>query len=63
MTDQEKIIDALDQAGNVLAEYVEPGNARSAEQTIGRLISVLDNQDLAAAVERLKSGFGLRLVK
>jgi hypothetical protein len=31
--------------------------------TINRLIEVLDNQDLAAAISRLEKGYGLRLVK
>jgi hypothetical protein len=31
--------------------------------TINRLIEVLDNQELAAAITRLEKGYGLRLVK
>ena len=62
MTDQQKLIDALDKAALIIAEHIEPGHARGPEQTINRLIQLLDSQDLAAAVERLKSGFGLRVV-
>jgi hypothetical protein len=33
------------------------------EQTIDRLIAVLDTQDVAGATKRLKAGFGLKVVK
>ena len=56
MNDQQKLIDAVDKAAFIIAEHIEP-------QTINRLIEVLDNQDVAPAVERLKSGFGLKVVK
>ena len=34
-------------AGQILGEYIEPG-PRDAEETLSRLIAVLDNQDLRA---------------
>jgi len=34
-----------------------------ADETIARLIAILDRQDLAAAMDRLESGHGLRVVK
>jgi hypothetical protein len=42
---------------------LEAGRARDAEQTVNRLIAVLDNRDVAGAIERLKKGVGLRVVK
>jgi hypothetical protein len=62
MTDQELLISTLRKAGQILGEYLEPG-PRDAAQTLSRLIAVLDNQDLARAIERLKKGHGLRVVK
>jgi hypothetical protein len=62
-TDQQRITRALRQAGVVIAEYLDPDNPRDAEATVDRLIGLLDTQELAAAKERLESGFGLRLVK
>jgi hypothetical protein len=61
MTDQELIITALRQSGVITAEHLEPGN--NADETIARLIAILDWQDLAAAMDRLESGHGLRAVK
>jgi hypothetical protein len=45
-----------------LAESVEPGQ-RNADETIARLIAVLDSQDVALAMERLEKGHRLRVVK
>ena len=63
MTDQELIITALRQSGVIIAENLEPGNKIDADETIAQLITILDRQDLAAAMDRLKSGNGLRVVK
>jgi hypothetical protein len=62
MIDQELVLSALRQAGRIIAEHLEPGH-RDAEETISKLIAVLDSQELAAAMNRLESGFGLRVVK
>jgi hypothetical protein len=62
MTDQEVLISTIRKAGEIIGEYIEPG-PRDAEQTLSRLIAVLDTQDLALAVERLEKGHGLRVVK
>jgi hypothetical protein len=56
MTDQQILIDALEKAGAIIAGHIEPGRARDPEQTINRLIAVLDTQDVAGAIERLKKG-------
>jgi hypothetical protein len=63
MSDQDLILDALETAEHILAEYIRPGAPRWPEHTIRQLQSVLDRQDLAAARERLKAGYGLRVVK
>jgi len=61
VTDQERIIIALRDATEIIGDYLEPG-PRDAEETINRLIAVLDTQELAAALERVE-GHGLRVVK
>jgi hypothetical protein len=58
MTDQQIITDALEKAGVIISDHIKPGHARDAEQTINRLIAVLDTQDVAGAIERLKNGAG-----
>ena len=62
MTDQELLICTLREAGQIICEYLEPG-PRDADETIRRLIAVLDTQDLALAIDRLEKGHGLRVVK
>jgi hypothetical protein len=42
----------LSQAGLIIAEHLEPGHC-DAEETISKLIAVLDAQELAVASERL----------
>jgi hypothetical protein len=62
MTDQELLISTIRKAGQITGEYIESG-PRDAEQTLSRLIAVLDNQDLWRALDRLEKGHGLRVVK
>ena len=45
MTDQALLISTLRKAGRIIGEYIEPG-PRDAEQTLSRLIAVLETQDL-----------------
>jgi len=47
MTDQELIIDALEQAQSILAECIEPGARRRPEFAINQLLHVLDRRNLA----------------
>jgi hypothetical protein len=58
MTDQQILVDAIERAGTIIAEYIEPGRARDPRQSINRY-----TQDVAGAVARLKAGFGLKVVK
>ena len=57
MTDQECIIIALRDATEIIGDYLEPG-PRDAEETINRLIAVLDTQEPAAALERVEGTAG-----
>src|SRR5258706_14012100 len=62
MTDQALLISTLREAGRIIGEYIEPGPG-NAEQTLTRLIAVLETQDLAHAIERVGKGDGLGVVK
>ena len=53
MTDQERAISTLRLAGQIIGEYLEPG-PRDAEETLARLIALLDSQDLARALNGLR---------
>jgi hypothetical protein len=63
MTDQQILIEAIEKAGAIIADYIDPSRISDPEQTIDRFIAVLDTQDVAGAVARLKAGFGLKVVK
>ena len=62
MTDQELLFSALRQVGLIVAEHLESG-AGHADEVITQLIAVLDTQELAAAMNRVERGYGLRMVK
>ena len=61
MTDQELIFSALRQVGLIVAEHLE--SKSDADEAITQLIAVLDTQELAAAMNRVERGCGLRMVK
>jgi hypothetical protein len=64
MTDQQLVVSALRQAGFIIASYLEPGpGPRDADEAITQLVAVLDTQELAAAMNRLEVGYGLRVVR
>jgi hypothetical protein len=62
VTDQELIYSALRQIGLIVAEHLELG-VRDSEEAITKLVAVLDTPELAAAMNRVERGFGLRVVK
>lgn len=62
MTDQDFVLTALRQIGLIVADHLETANSDS-EETITRLIAVLDTKELADAVTRLERAQGLRVVK
>jgi hypothetical protein len=53
VTDQQIIINAVREARLILREYIEPGSP-NAEETIQRLIEVLDIYEVKHAIERLE---------
>jgi hypothetical protein len=62
MTDQGLIIEAIEEAQRILGEYIAPGSRNDAD-TIKALLDVLDRRDVVAALNRLKAGYGLHVVK
>jgi hypothetical protein len=42
---------------------IEPGHLGYPEDTIDRIFAVMDEHDAASAADRIKSGYGLRVVK
>ena len=65
MSDRDLVLDAVEGAQRILAEYIEPGSPRRPETTINMImiLFLLDRQDVVAAVKRLRAGYGLRVVK
>ena len=62
MTDQELVLAALRQVGSIIAEHLE-ATTSDADEVIAQLVTVLDTQELADAINRLERGYGLRVVK
>jgi hypothetical protein len=60
--DQQLILDAIEQAQHVLAGYIEPG-PRNPDGTIEQLISALARPEVVAAVQRVRAGYGVWMVK
>ena len=60
MTDQELIFSALRQVGLIVAEHLESGSS-DADEAIIQLVAVLDTPELAAAMNRVERGHGLRV--
>jgi hypothetical protein len=62
MADQQLILDAIEQAQRILAEYIKPA-PRNPDGTMEQLISALASPEIVAAVQRVRAGYGLRVVK
>jgi len=65
MTDREVVIQAIEEAQRILAEYIGP-RRRGAVATVKALLDVLDvldRREVVAALNRLKAGYGLYAVK
>ncbi|KRR03234.1 hypothetical protein CQ10_42500 [Bradyrhizobium valentinum] len=60
-TDQETVLRALEDARRILGQYVWPGI--DANQTVHRLIAVLDRDEVVHALDRMKRRRKLRLVE
>ena len=62
MTDREVVIQTIEESQRILAGYIEPGR-RDALATVKALLNVLDRREVVAALNRLKAGYGLYVVK
>jgi hypothetical protein len=62
MSDQELIFAALRQVGLIVAEHLEVGTSDT-DEAITQLVAVLDTPELAAAMNRVERGYGLRMLK
>jgi hypothetical protein len=62
MTDQELLLDAIEQAQRIIACYFKAG-PRNERATLEAVLAVLDRRDVIAAIDRLRSGYGLWVVK
>jgi hypothetical protein len=57
------VLDAVQEAQRILAEYAQPGPRGNPDETINMLLYLLDRSDVVDAVSRLRAGHGLRVVK
>ena len=62
MTDQELALEAISKAQRIIEEYLEP-RPHDHERLLDRLLEVLDQNDLVAAVARLQRDSEMRLAK
>jgi hypothetical protein len=62
VSDQDLVLDAVQEAQRILAEYAEAGPRRTPDETINMLLYLLDRRDVVAAVGRLRA-HGLHVVK
>jgi hypothetical protein len=63
MRDVDLLVEVIEQIEIILGEHIEPGHRRDCTAAIDRIFRVMVRNDLVAAVERVKSGFGqLRVV-
>jgi hypothetical protein len=56
VTDQQILIDAIEKAGFVIADHIDPWRISDPEQTISRLIAMRDTQDVAGVSEAVEGG-------
>jgi hypothetical protein len=63
MKDQAIVTTALNEASLIIGDYLQPGLPRDPVATIKRLIEVLENEELGAAITRLEKGVWLRVAK
>jgi len=52
-TDYEIVVEAAQAARRVLGEYIDPKQPRDDTVTIHRLLGLLDNRDVQAALKRI----------
>ena len=56
VSDQDLILDAVEDAQRILAEYLEPSSRWNPDATISMLVTLLRRRDVVAAVARLRAG-------
>jgi hypothetical protein len=62
--DQQILIEAIEEAQCPFSPNIEAGSALGLpDVSINRLLSVRDRRDVVSALNRLKAGYGLRVVK
>jgi hypothetical protein len=54
MNDKAIVVTALNQAALIIGDYLQPGLRIDADETLTRLIEVLDNPELEVAINRMK---------
>ena len=62
MSDQETLIKAIEDARAILKAYVDPG-PRNPHVCIQKLQVALGDPRLTSAIDRIKAGYGLRVIK
>ena len=60
LSDEELLLVAIREAQMILAAHANPG-PRDVEKTISALLSVLERDDVVAAVDRPEAGTGIRI--
>ena len=63
MNDQAILITALNEVAMIVGDYLQPELRIDADETLTRLIEVLDNPELEAVINRMEKGYRLRVVK
>ena len=58
VSDQDFILDAIEDAQRILAEPVQPNSRRNPEATVNRLLFLLDRRDVVAALRPRRAGYG-----
>jgi hypothetical protein len=58
VSDQDFILDAIEDAQRILAEPVQPNSRRNPEATANRLVFLLDRRDVVAALRPRRAGYG-----
>jgi hypothetical protein len=56
MKPEKQVTDAVEKAQSILADYIHPG-PRDCEETVQKLITVLDDGSLIEAVDEVKNGW------
>jgi hypothetical protein len=62
MTDLDLALQAVSKAQRIMEEYLEP-RPHDYERMLDRLLEILDQSDVVAAVARLQRGHDMRLAK